>query len=104
MLLVTGYEDSVTLCDLRIKRYYKMRNFEDAVLKVQNETRVLSIAFDVSGKYLAAGGARGVTCDGGGYADNDGDSCGECDDGCDGCREHCDVCACDHPPLSCSSS
>ncbi len=34
---------------------------------------VRSVAFDVSGKYLASGGARGVTCDGGCDGDSDGD-------------------------------
>ena len=30
---------------------------------------VTSVAFDGSGKYLASGGGRGVTCDGDGYGD-----------------------------------
>ena len=35
----------------------------------------------------------GVTCDGGGDVDNDGDCDGERDDGGDDCGEHGDVCA-----------
>ena len=46
----------------------------------------------------------GVTCDGGGDVDNDGDCDGERDDGGDDCGEHGDVYACDRPPPSCSSS
>ena len=36
----------------------------------------------------------GVTCDGGGDVDSDGDCDGERDDGGDDCGEHGDVCAC----------
>ena len=67
-------------------------------------SRVTSVAFDVSGKYLASGGARGVTCDGGGDGGSDGDCEGERDDCGDDCGEDCDVCACDGRPPSCSSS
>ena len=76
---------------------------EVAVLK-GHTSEVTSICFDASGKYLASGGAMGVTCDGGGDVDNDGDCDGERDDGGDDCGEHGDVCACDRPPPSCSSS
>ena len=65
---------------------------------------VSSVCFDASGKYLASGGAMGVTCDGGGDVDNDGDCDGEREDGGDDCGEHGDVCAYDHSPSSCSSS
>ncbi len=30
---------------------------------------IACVAFDGSGKYLASGGGRGVTCDGDGYGD-----------------------------------
>ena len=57
---------------------------------------VTSICFDASGKYLASGGAMGVTCDGGGDVDNDGECDGErddCGDYCgDDCGEHGDSC------------
>ena len=76
---------------------------EVAVLK-GHTSEVTSVCFDASGKYLASGGAMGVTCDGGGDVDNDGDCDGERDDGGDDCGEHGDVCACDRPPPSCSSS
>jgi hypothetical protein len=76
---------------------------EVAVLK-GHTWRVTSVCFDASGKYLASGGAMGVTCDGGGDVDSDGDCEGERDDGGDDCGEHGEVCACDRPPPSCSSS
>ncbi len=63
---------------------------------------VMYVAFDLSGKYLASGGARGVTYGGGGDVDNDRDCDGKFDDGGNDCREYGHVCACDHP--SCSSS
>jgi hypothetical protein len=52
---------------------------EVAVLEIPDgpDPRVKCVAFDVSGKYLASGGARGVTCDGGGDVHNDGDCNGE---------------------------
>ena len=52
---------------------------EVAVLK-GHTSNVTSVAFDVSGKYLASGGTRGVTCDGGGDGGSDGDCEGERDD------------------------
>jgi WD40 repeat protein len=96
-LLAGSYDRFVRLWDVSTR-------CEVATMHLSNS--VSSVAFDKTGKYLAAGGARGVTCDGDVYADNDSDCDGECDDGGDGCREHCDVCACDHPPLPllCSSS
>jgi hypothetical protein len=96
-LLAGSFDRTVRLWDVSTQR-------EVATFLLFNS--VSSVAFDKTGKYLAAGGARGVTCDDGGYADNDCDCDCECGDGCDGCREHCDVCACDHSPLPllCSSS
>jgi WD40 repeat protein len=54
LLFFTGSDDStVRLWDVSTQR-------EVAVLKGHTE-RVTSVAFDGSGKYLASGGARGVT-------------------------------------------
>ncbi len=98
MLVFTGSGDHTErLWDVSTRR-------EVAVLK-GHTTDVWSVAFDVSGKYLASGGARGVTCDGGGDFDNDSDCDGEWYDGVDDCRKHGHVCTCDYlPPLSCSSA
>jgi WD40 repeat protein len=64
-----------------------------AVLKGHTDS-VTSVAFDVNGKYLASGGSRGVMCDGGVDADNDGDCNGKCHDVAgDDFREHGHICS-----------
>ena len=63
LLFLTGSGDcTVRLWDVSTRR-------EVAVLE-GHLGRVTSVAFDGSGKYLASGGARGVTCDWGVCIDN----------------------------------